>query len=167
MTTLLTLTNTAPRVTPQGTQAQNDPGKFLDKSMVLVVGLLFLAVVRVYSECDKAKIMNLIMYSCSKKKRSTEDHLIYPPENWNLDLSAATSHNGGKLSKMLAIAMNPSHPVLYEWMVEGEEEPTIFDELSKKTRSIFVYPEKAQRVIEQCCDKEQYCGVNTFLGACK
>ncbi|CAG2061676.1 unnamed protein product [Timema podura] len=125
------------------------------------------AVVRVYSECDKAKIMNLIMYSCSKKKRSTEDHLIHPPENWNLDLSAATSHNGGKLSKMLAVAMNPSHPVLYEWMVEGEEEPTIFDELSKKTRSIFVYPEKAQRVIEQCCDKEQYCGVNTFLGACK
>nr|CAD7409419.1 unnamed protein product [Timema poppensis] len=285
--------------------------------------------------------MNYIMYSCSKKKRSPEDRLIYPSDNLHLDLPDAPSHNGGKLSEMLVVAMNPSHPgigkveleevnphlregrvenhlgkttpsspdrdsnldlpvlssraqhdkrslsrkyigfdrsenvifqsrtsfsmfrrspldlgvsslwrhprsfsfreisgepfksasilffstgaldspvgsiefkrgggrplnfprqycftytmlhpgvnypnyffpwektlrdparytrgVLYEWMMEGEE-PTIFDDLSKKTRSIFVYPEKAQRVIEQCCDKEQYCDVNTFLGACK
>nr|CAD7577617.1 unnamed protein product [Timema californicum] len=170
MTILLTLGYPRPnpgRITPQGTQAQNDPGSFLDKSMVLVVGLLFIAVVRVCSECDKSKIMNYIMYSCSKKKRSPEDPLIYPSENLHLDLPDAPSHNGGKLSEMLVVAMNPSHPVLYEWMMEGEE-PTIFDDLSKKTRSIFVYPERAQRVIEQCCDKEQYCDVIAhFIGTAR
>nr|CAD7199219.1 unnamed protein product [Timema douglasi] len=65
---------------------------------------------RVCSECDKSKIMNYIMYSCSKKKRSPEDRLIYPSENLHLDLPDAPSHNGGKLSEMLVVAMNPSHP---------------------------------------------------------